>query len=402
MLPQRRPDDDELQFDIDLELDGGPCAPGRRRPRPPRVYRLRDAAWLLASFALTLLLLDADGLHAWVTRMDVGPAQDLWASAVEPWRQLASRAGLTAPRRLAIRTADQLAARWAGDGAAEALLARGWTPDAGRAPAAAATIPAPPAASPASPEPDSPARASPAPAAPGPAATAGVPAGPLALAPVMLMGDSLMVTMAPAVTRALLDDPPVPVLEAYRSATGLSRPDVYDWPAVAASFLETHHPHLVICSFGGNDAQDVRAPDGEVLRFGTEAWDALYAERIRAIMTMLRGSGAEVLWLGVPPMRGHAFDDRMQHLNGLFAQEAAAAGGITFEQTGPLVGGKDGRFAEFLRNPRGKLVRVRTPDGIHYTEEGGQRVARRVRSWVDERLAAQRTASTSAPAQPRP
>jgi hypothetical protein len=406
----------ELELDIEVVED-----PPARAPRPPRVYRLRDAAWLLAAFAATLLLLDADGLHAWVTRMDVGPAQDFWASLVEPWRQVAARARLTEPRRLAVRAADRLAAALGGDAGSEDLLARGWTPDAqdpgaaspepaaatppdapaavavavaadpgsGHAPAKEPRAPGAPAAGAQQPAATAPGPSPAAPPATAPPPTAAVrpPARPpadTAATPVLLIGDSLMVTLAPSLTRAFEGHPTVKLILADRSATGLSRPEIYDWPSVAASFVATHRPRLVICAFGGNDAQDVRKGKA-VLRFGTADWDDLYAERVRTMMALLKGDGAEVLWLGLPPMRMRTFDGRMRHLNELYLQEATALG-VTFEPTGPLVGDRSGRYAEFLRGRRGKLVRVRSADGIHYADDGARLVALRVRAWVDERL----------------
>jgi hypothetical protein len=162
---------------------------------------------------------------------------------------------------------------------------------------------------------------------------------------------------------------------------------------VASTFLATHRPQLVVCSFGGNDAQDVRAPDGKILRFGTDPWDALYAERIRAMMALLEASGAEVLWLGLPPMRAHGFGGKMQHLNALFAQEAAAAAHVRYEETAALVGDEKGRFAEYLRTVRGKLVRVRSGDGIHYADDGALRVAERIKAWATEKLATRTSAA---------
>ncbi|HYD40197.1 MAG TPA: DUF459 domain-containing protein [Anaeromyxobacter sp.] len=347
------------------------------QPFPPggprrRVYRLRDAALLLVSFGLTLLLLDAEGLHSWATRMDVGPAQDLWLALVEPWRETAAAAGLTEPRRMALDAADRLGAALGGAQGTEELLARGWnvvgSPPAPLGAAAAredSAAPTPP---------------------PPPDQTA-----------VLLVGDSLMVTLAPAVTRAVADDGSVRVVAAHRSATGLSRPDVYDWPAVVGSFLAIDRPRLVVCAFGGNDAQDVRH-EGKVLAFGSAAWDALYAARVRAMMTAMRASGAEVLWLGLPPMRPARFDARMRHLDALFEAEAARVEGVTYVPTSTVVGDASGRFAGFLRGPGGKLVRVRHDDGIHYAEHGAQLVAARVEAWIEAKLHPVAQAGKAAPA----
>jgi uncharacterized protein len=361
-------------------------------PTPPsgRVYRLRDATVVLAFFALTLLLLDADGLRSWANRMNVGPVQDFWQSIVGPWRAATDRVGLTAPRRVAVAAADRLGEKLAGsEGSDDALLARGWNPQgdaASESPSVgtpvhtfasggAASRPAPGSAS--APTVVTVAKATPPPGAVGEQDQP---------ATVLLIGDSLMLTLAPSVVRAFAGDSTVEIVSAPRAATGLSRPDFYDWTSVAGSLVQAHRPLLVVCAFGGNDAQDVRGEDGKILHFGTPAWDAAYASRINAMMSALTGTGAEVLWLGLPPMRAAGFDSRMRHLNTLFEGEAAHVSGVVFQETGTAVASKDGKFVSFLPGPGGRLVRVRHEDGVHYAEAGSKRVADRVAGWIDKQL----------------
>ena len=45
-------------------------------------------------------------------------------------------------------------------------------------------------------------------------------------------------------------------------ASGLTRPDYYDWPAALAADLEATDPEVVVAVFGVNDAQGIVLPDG--------------------------------------------------------------------------------------------------------------------------------------------
>ncbi len=349
--------------------------------RTSRTYRLRHAAGVLAAFALTLLALDADGLHTWATRMEVGPAQDFWLAMIEPWQRAAQAARLTAPRRLAVAGADWLADRFAATDRSSSLLARGWSDGRAKArpPPPAREVPAPPGPRAAD---DLATREEPAPAPL---------SGPLLAAEgepttVLLVGDSMMAAyLASAIAQGLAGDPQVRIVQAHREATGLARPDVFDWPSVVPDLLQAHQPRLIVCTFGGNDAQRVRASGG-VLEYGGDAWDELYHGRVRAMMQALAGTDADVLWLGLPPMRATRYDRRMRHLNTIFADEARQLARVTFQETASAVGDESGEFAAYRRDPDGTLVRARMEDGVHYASGGAQAVAARVVGWVRAKL----------------
>jgi hypothetical protein len=375
--------------------------------RTSRVYRLRHAAGVLASFALTILALDADGLHAWATRMEVGPAQDFWLALIEPWHRAARAVGLTAPRRFAVAGADWLAEHFGGTDPSAALLARGWgAPGAPvRASAAApSAAPAAPAEAPEAPprvaggEPaDAPEEGPEEPASLPPSAE-GADRGPTT---VLLVGDSMMAAnLASAIAQGLEGEPEIRLVQAHREATGLARPDVFDWPSVVPDLLDAHRPRLIVCSFGGNDAQRVRA-GGRVLEYGDERWDELYHGRVRAMMQALAGADADVLWLGLPPMRSRKYDRRMQHLNTIFAHEARQLARVEFQETFSVVGDEDGGFAAYRRGPDGKLTRARMEDGVHYAAGGARAVAARVALWVRAKLVQRRTKTAALGPGPR-
>ena len=63
----------------------------------------------------------------------------------------------------------------------------------------------------------------------------------------------------------------------YHVSSGLSRPDFYDWPQRLVDQIVDFRPDAAVVLFGANDGQNV-LHEGEVLKVGTKAWQAVYAE----------------------------------------------------------------------------------------------------------------------------
>lgn len=199
---------------------------------------------------------------------------------------------------------------------------------------------------------------------------------------VVLSGDSMMaVGLAPTLTRWLGREKNARVVRAFRSGTGLSRPDVYDWQVEYPRMVGNTRPSLIICSMGANDAQNVQAGK-KVLAFGTPEWDALYNARLKAYLEMITRYKAPILWVGLPTMKSPVFAQKMAHMNALIQAGIAAYPQITWlDSNGPL--GYTGRgFQQFKANDKGKLIKLRSDDGIHLTDEGALFLMPSISQWV--------------------
>jgi hypothetical protein len=331
-----------------------------------RSYSLREASHLLAACAAVMFLLDADGMLTWVKRMEVGRSQSAWLSVVVPLQKAFDAAGLTKPRRAASDAADSLAS--ALGGREDSLFAEAWSL-VEMAPYLDAMAEQDPqglgALKPMAPE----------------AAKSGATALDSTM---LLVGDSMFAgNLAAAIGKTFGKGSGVKVVSAYQTATGLSRPDVFDWGWVVSPLIEREHPRWVVCSFGANDAQAIRVGD-QMLPFGEAAWEAVYRLRVRTMMKQVASGGARVLWLGLPPMREESFDRRVQHLNSIFKREAQAQPNVDFLELSMLFSGPDGGFATFVSDGK-HLVRVRMEDGVHYAPAGAQSISRWVFDWTRER-----------------
>ena len=156
-------------------------------------------------------------------------------------------------------------------------------------------------------------------------------------------------------------------------ASGLSRPDYFDWPARISAVITAHDPDAVILMFGGNDAQNIKTDDGQWLERFTAQWEEEYRKRIALVMDLATGKeGRIVLWVGQPPMRGDGFDSRMRQLNDLYRSEAGRRPGVKYLDLRSLFTDESGNYARYLPNSSGKLTDVRLTDGVHLSHWGGE------------------------------
>lgn len=204
---------------------------------------------------------------------------------------------------------------------------------------------------------------------------------------VLLVGDSLMSTgLAPSVMAALRPDASFRVIRASRSATGLTRPDYFDWQRAIKELVAKHRPQFVVVAMGGNDAQGMR--EGKAaLRLNTPAWDAAYRGRVAAFAKSASADGARLLWVGIPMVRSGAFWNNLKHLNELAEAGVKEVSRGAYMDASPSLTDDKGQFAEYLADEAGRSVRLRTGDGVHLTNAGGARVAKKIVAWLREQVA---------------
>lgn len=158
-------------------------------------------------------------------------------------------------------------------------------------------------------------------------------------------------------------------------ATGLARPDVFDWPKRAQELVDEHDPDLVIANFGGNDAQGMMRGK-EVLKFGTDGWDEEYANRLRSLIEASGSRGAQVAIIGMPIMRSARSSERVQHVNAI-TKRAAEEAGATYISMWEIAADEKGNYREAIEHG-GRRGPMRQSDGWHFTRLGGEYVAERL------------------------
>lgn len=152
--------------------------------------------------------------------------------------------------------------------------------------------------------------------------------------------------------------------------TGLSNTSFYDWPAHLETLLATDHPTLVVVLLGANDDQGLYA-GGSAVAPGAAGWDQAYGQRVHAMLTEATAAGADVAWVGMPPMSDSILNNWMQHINGIFQRQTAKFPRSVYVSSAAVLGGPGGVFQR--SDATGTLLR--TPDGVHLTSDGASELA---------------------------
>jgi uncharacterized protein len=208
---------------------------------------------------------------------------------------------------------------------------------------------------------------------------------------VYLGGDSIMHDAGNAFLDLAAGSPIFTSTLHYENATGLARPDFYDWPAALAADLAEQQPEVVFLLFGGNDGQGIVTADGTAVQsLSDPAWQEEYRRRVERVMDVVRADGRLVFWIGLPPMRSSDFDAKARIMSGIYREAAETRPWVTYVDTVPLFGDADGGFAARLTDSSGRAVDVRKDDGIHFNTAGAERLARHLLDLLDREIQATR------------
>jgi len=181
-------------------------------------------------------------------------------------------------------------------------------------------------------------------------------------------------------------------------STGLARPEVFNWPVYLKSVLTTDMPNAVVLTFGANDDQTLTGDSGGE-PFGSPAWVAEYSRRVGGLFDEITSlpSHPRLFMVGIPPVANTArFQSDYKVINSVFAAQAQLRPGrVFYVDTVPVLGTAGGGYTEYLPQLDGTVVQVRTDDGIHVTDAGGDRVASKILSVMREAFTLAATTTTT-------
>lgn len=214
-----------------------------------------------------------------------------------------------------------------------------------------------------------------------PGKTAFSPAHPLRL---WVAGDSLVISPGYALLRAVDNARSIKSVGGVdgQVATGLERPDVFNWFTSIREKLKELKPSVVVLTFGANDDKGYMTglPKGvTVSDFGDPAWEHEYARRVAGVLDLINRAGAYTVWIGLPFTRDPGQSARFERINAIVGREIVKRPNTAaFVQTDLLMAGRTGGFAQYLRLNNGETVDARAPDGVHFSADGGAIVAEKV------------------------
>lgn len=181
------------------------------------------------------------------------------------------------------------------------------------------------------------------------------------------------------------------------SASGLVRDDFHDWPRVLELALrEAPRPAAVLVMLGLNDRQILKTGN-ETHAPLTPGWREGYIKRIDRLIATARAAGVPLVWVGLPTMRVPALSSDLAQINTLIRDRVQTAG-ETFIETYDGFADASGGFTATGPDVIGDTVRLRGPDGIHFTPAGQRKLA----FFVDKPLRKRLESLPGAPAAPAP
>jgi hypothetical protein len=155
----------------------------------------------------------------------------------------------------------------------------------------------------------------------------------------------------------------------YVESSRLTWEEPVDWPARVKQQMSAGRWDVGIFMIGANDSGMPMIAGGKSVMYPKKAWLEEYERRAKQIATiMLRAGVRRVYWVGMPVMPSTSESKKMRDLNELFENVAASSPDIEYVDSYDLLSAKSGKIDESLRSG----------DGVHYTDEGAQTVAKAV------------------------
>lgn len=198
---------------------------------------------------------------------------------------------------------------------------------------------------------------------------------------VFFVGDSLMQGVAPWVMRSLQNDYQIKSLDLSKQSTGLSYSKFFDWPAnIEKTLAENPEIGAMVVFLGPNDPWDIPDPDNKAksVKFASPRWQEIYTSRIQRILTSAEKHNVQVLWVTPPAMKKPNLHQGMQSLSRIIHEGIRPEQAIVIDSNKVL--SKNGDYADSV-SLDGKIVKIRTADGVHFTADGQKLVAKQVLSY---------------------
>lgn len=189
---------------------------------------------------------------------------------------------------------------------------------------------------------------------------------------VLVVGDSLAITLAVSLDKAFKGFEGLTMIPKGKIASGLQNPQYFNWEQALRQFIKEYDPKLVIVMMGANDAKylslDPEQPEPAAL---ADKRRAAYETRLEKFLAVMDESGVRSYWIGLPVMGDPELSGKSCALNSLVRTACQGSANGKFLDTWPLLCDQQGNYAQHILDTAGHRVRVREGDKIHFSTAGG-------------------------------
>jgi hypothetical protein len=161
-------------------------------------------------------------------------------------------------------------------------------------------------------------------------------------------------------------------------ATGLTRPDVFNWFEHIPQQIQQLKPNMSVFTFGANDDKAFMTGTEESFsEFANPEWEREYRRRVGGVMDEAIAGGRYLVWVGLPIVRDGGLNSRFKVLNRIYESEARKRPyKVAYVDAYSLFQDKNGKYADYLPGANGKPAKMRQDDGVHYENDGGDLLAK--------------------------
>ncbi len=190
---------------------------------------------------------------------------------------------------------------------------------------------------------------------------------------ILVIGDSLGDDLWQGLYRAFQEDKNLEFINRSKATGGLVRSDSNSWESQVIDILKNDSFQIAVMMFGANDDQAIKTGK-DWLKVGSEPWRQVYGERVEAIIKKLRAANIAVYWVGLPVMRSPDQSADAEMMNEVF-REKAFINSAKYIDTWNGFTDESGRFSAYGPDMSGQVKRLRSDDGVHFTERGSLKLA---------------------------
>jgi hypothetical protein len=192
-----------------------------------------------------------------------------------------------------------------------------------------------------------------------------------------IAGDSLAGSLGPSLGEQTANTGVVQPVYDSRVSSGLTTPKFFDWPSHARQEIARLQPEAVVFMIGTNDAN---------IEAETQSWKDDYRTLVEQMIDILVGSPARpVYWVGAPVMRDHTLSKHVRDVNAIQRDVISHHPEVTYVDAYSLFADENGDYTSSTTDANGNRVHLRADDGIHFSPEGGDRLAQAVFKVLDTR-----------------
>ena len=189
----------------------------------------------------------------------------------------------------------------------------------------------------------------------------------------LLLGDSLANSCSVAFLPMVNKMENLEIEKYAKVSANLSNPVFSEWFLEMEKHLANNQYDIVIVMMGANAAQTIME-DGKRWNYGTEGWEKIYRQRARELISVLETASEKIYWIGIPPMMKKEYGIKMKAHN-ILLEDICRDKNVDFIPVDHIIGKEDGTFTMY-KMIQGLQVRIRTPDGIHYSRAGSDLITR--------------------------